>query len=230
LRLPEPWLIFVLFKPMPHFRVPTAFAAAILALVTSSPGQWNPPNELLSPDHQYSVTILHTALPGSDPNNGIFTIAVRRGKQDLSKYPTEGYLLDAFWSPSGKYVAVNNRRASAGDYLWVFRLSDGRAIKMPVDAQPGHANDVHVHDKVIQGVTAVYADLTIDLFRKLYVLAHRWTASGQLEVKTDLEFQNLDLENEIGVVRETYKIENEKLVLLARKIEKVPRPPVWPGP
>jgi hypothetical protein len=44
-------------------------------------------------------------------------------------------------------------------------------------------------------------------------------------------FQNLDVEkNEIGVVSETYKIENQKLVLLGRKIEKAPRPSAGPGP
>jgi hypothetical protein len=74
-------------------------------------------------------------LPGSDPYDGFFTIAVRSGKQYVAKYRTEGYLIDAFWSPDGRYVAVDNRRANSGDYLWVFRLPDGRSIKMPVDAQ-----------------------------------------------------------------------------------------------
>ena len=75
-------------------------------------------------------------------DDGFFTIAVRNGKQYVAKYPTEGYLIDAFWSPDGRYVAVDNRRANSGDYLWVFRLRDGHAIKMPVDAQPQHDDDV----------------------------------------------------------------------------------------
>jgi hypothetical protein len=46
---------------------------------------------------------------------------VRSGKQNVAKYRTEGYLIDAFWSPDGRYVAVDNRRANSADYLWVFR-------------------------------------------------------------------------------------------------------------
>jgi len=30
-------------------------------------------------------------------------------------------------------VAINNRRANAGDYLWVISLRDGKPIKMPDD-------------------------------------------------------------------------------------------------
>jgi len=128
---------------MPGLRCASLVALLILALPARNRAQDELPNELYSSDHQYSVTILQSALADSDPYDGFFTIAVRHGKQNLSKFPTEGYLIDAFWSPDGKYVAVDNRRANSGDYLWVFRLRDGHAIKMPVDAQPQHADDVY---------------------------------------------------------------------------------------
>jgi hypothetical protein len=206
-------------------RVPALFALAIVALAGFSQAQEEPPNELYSPDHRYSVTILQTALPGSDPYGGFFTIAVRHGKRGLSKYPTEGYLIDAFWSPNGRYVAVDNRRANSGDYLWVFRLSDGRAIKMPVDANLGHSEDVYdkYAEEVVNRVTAVYPELTYGQFRKLFVFAKGWTNSGELHVKSNLAFRNL--ENAIGVVWEIYKIEDDQLVLIQRRIEKAPWPP-----
>jgi hypothetical protein len=205
--------------------VPALFALVIIALAGFSRAQGGPPTELYSPDHRYSVTILQTALPGSDPDEGFLTIAVRHGKQDVSKYPTEGYLIDAFWSPNGRYVAVDNRRANSGDYLWVFRLSDGRAIKMPVDANPGHSNGVYdkYAEEVVNRVTAVYPELTYGQFTKLFVFAKGWTNSGDLHVKTNLAFRNL--ENAIGVVWETYKIDNDQLVLIQRRIEKAPWPP-----
>ena len=186
------------------------------------------PSSLLAdvpPDHQYSVTILQSALADSDPYDGFFTIAVRHGKQNLSKFPTEGYLIDAFWSPDGKYVAFDNRRANSGDYVWVFRLRDGHAIKMPVDAQPQHADDVYdkYAEEVVHRVTAVYPELAYGQFSKLFVFAHGWTKTGDLQIKTNIGFRNL--ENEIAVVWETYRIENDKLVLAERKIEKSPWPP-----
>jgi hypothetical protein len=143
---------------MPRLRVPALFVLPILASAALSRAQENPPSELYSPDHQYCVTILQTALAGSDPYEGFFTIAVRHGKQDLSKFRTEGYLIDAFWSPDGRYVAVDNRRANSGDYLLVFRLTDGRAIKMPVDAKPGQPDDVYDNyaEEVVSRVTRLF--------------------------------------------------------------------------
>jgi hypothetical protein len=143
---------------MRFLRISMAIALAILAPAANSVAQEKPPEELYSPDQRHSVRILHSALPGSDPDEGFFTIAVRNGKRYVAKYPTEGYLIDAFWSPDGRYVVVDNRRANSGDYLWVFRLRDGRAIKMPVDAQPRHGDDVYdkYAEEVVHRVTAVY--------------------------------------------------------------------------
>jgi hypothetical protein len=198
-------------------------ASTVLIPAIKSVAQDEPPEELFSSDQRYSVRILHSALPGSDPYDGFFTIAVRSGQKYVAKYPTEGYLIDAFWSPDGKYVAVDNRRGNSGDYLWVFRLSDGRAIKMPVDAQPNHMGEKY-YEEVVQRVTAVYPELTFAEFRKLFVFARGWRENGELQVKTNLAFRNL--ENAIGVVLETFRIENDKLVLVERKVEKSP----WPLP
>jgi hypothetical protein len=117
---------------LPAITFVALFSAAIAA-------EDQPPQELYSPNHRYSVRILSSALPGADRYDGFFTIAVCRDEQYMAKYPTVGFLLDAFWSPDKKYVAVDNRRANSGDYLWMFRLRDGRAIRMPVDAVPGHS-------------------------------------------------------------------------------------------
>ena len=202
-----------------------SISLAILAPALNCVAQEKPPEELYSPDRRYSVRILHSALPGSDPYDGFFTIAVRSGKHDVAKYPTEGYLIDAFWSSDGRYVAVDNRRGNSGDYLWVFGLRDGNAIKMPIDAGPKQPTEYYEKNvrEAVARVTAVYPELTYDQFKKLFTFAHGWTKSGELEVKTNMGFRNL--ENEIAVVWETYKIENEKLTLVDRRVEKSPWPP-----
>jgi len=184
-----------------------------------------PPEELYSPDHRYSVRILHSGLPGADPYDGIFTIAVRSGQQYIAKYPTIGYLLEAFWSPDGKYVAVDNRRANSGDYLWLFRLSDGHAVRMPVDAAPGHAEDTYEKyaKDMVQRVTRKFPELTYHEFTKLFTFAHAWTSSGELQVKTNVGFRNLP--DQIAFVLQTYKIASEKLILIDEKVEKAPWPP-----
>ena len=212
---------------------PSVFTAVVVAAFVSSAAsaaEDNPPEELYSPDQQYSVKILHSALPGADPYDGFFTIAVRSGKRYLAKYPTEGYLIDAFWSSHGNYVAVDNRRANSGDYLWVFRLSDGRAIKMPVDAARGHAEDAYEKytADLVQRVTRKFPELTYDAFRKLFTFAKGWTGSGNLIVKTNFAFRNLP-DNQIAILLQTFKIADDKLVLIDEKADKAPWPPKKPN-
>ncbi len=181
---------------------------------------------MYSSDPRYSVRILHSALPGADPNEGFFTIAVRNGQQYIAKYPTMGFLLDAFWSPDGKYVAVDNRRGNSGDYLWVFRLSDGRAIRRPVDAAPAHPEDAYEKyvDDLVQRVTKKFPELTSGELRKLFTFAKGWTNSGDLLVKTNFAFQNLP-EDQIAILLQTFKVADDKLVSIDEKPDKAPWPP-----
>ncbi len=207
----------------------SVFTAVVVAAFVSSAAtaaEDNPPEELYSPDQRYSVKILHSALPGADPYDGFFTIAVRSREQYIAKYTTTGFLIDAFWSADGKCVAVDNRRANSGDYLWVFRLSNGRAIKMPVDAATGHPEDAYEKytADLVQRVTRKFPELTYDEFRKLFTFAKGWTDSGDLIVKTNFVFGNLP-DNQIAILLQTFKIADDKLVLIDEKADKAPWPP-----
>src|SRR5437588_2084811 len=104
-----------------------------------------------------------------------------------------GFLLDAFWRPDGRYVTVDIRRANSGDYLWVFRLSDGRAIRMPVDAIPDHPEDAYEKyvEDLIQRIIRKFPELNSGGFGKLFTFAKGWTNSGDLVVKTNFAFRNL---------------------------------------
>src|SRR5437870_8242321 len=113
---------------------PCHWLLAFSALCAIAAQGQQPPHELVSPNKQYSVKMILAPMPGFDPYDT--TLEVCAGERVLARHPTEGYLLDAFWSPDGKYVAVDNRRANSGDYCWVFRLSDGAALKRPDDLAP----------------------------------------------------------------------------------------------
>jgi hypothetical protein len=204
-----------------------ALAACLaLAFSSASVAQEKAPEELYSPDQHYSVRILQTALPGADPDEGFFTIALRRGKQYIATYPTMGYLIDAFWSPDTKYVAVDNRRGNSGDYLWVFRLSDGHAVRMPVDAVPSRPEDAYAKyaEDLVHRVTRTFPELTYGEFSKLFTFAKGWTESGDLLVKTNFAFRNLP-ENQVAILLQTFKIGDDKLVLIQEKADKAPWPP-----
>jgi hypothetical protein len=199
---------------------------ALIALPELS-GESQPPRELFSPDGRHSVKMIETALPGSDPDGGFLTLSVRAGERVLSQFPTEGYLIDAFWSPDGRYVAVDNRRANSGDYLWVFSLGDGRAIKKPVDAGPQGKAEPNAYEHLVKSllgrVTERFPALNATHFLKLFVFAHGWTKSSELQVKTNLGFDNL--KHQIVAIWETYQIKNDKLILQKVKIQELPWPP-----
>src|SRR5436305_3034886 len=96
---------------------------AVIALIACSLSGYgetkSPPSQLCSRDHSFCVEIIPKALPESDPYERFYTITLSSRGRVISQFPTEGYLLDALWSPNGTYVAVNNRRGSSGDYLRV---------------------------------------------------------------------------------------------------------------
>ena len=87
---------------------------------------------LTSPDGVYSIRIIEERTPGGSVIEN-FTITLFKQGNAISKQPTTGYLMTAYWSTDGKYLAVNNRRGNAGDYVWIFALPSGEVLKRPDD-------------------------------------------------------------------------------------------------
>lgn len=98
------------------------------------PAPAGPPARITSPDGSSSVRIVPMAMPNTDDPLDVFTLEISQGDKVVARAPTMGYLIAAHWSPDGRHVAVNNRRGNQGDYLWVFSLPDGAAIKRADDA------------------------------------------------------------------------------------------------
>jgi dipeptidyl aminopeptidase/acylaminoacyl peptidase len=177
----------------------------------SARGETNPPpSELCSPSQVFCVEIVAKALPQSDPYEGLYTIVVSRHRRVISQYPTEGYLLDALWSPDGRYVAVNNRRGSSGDYLWVFRLEDGKAVRVP--------NDEAAQD-IVRRVSSKFPDFTMRSFNRRYTLGRRWKNQSDLEVRTELQFFSLN--NAIIRVDDVQRVKGDSLITISETIQKI---------
>jgi hypothetical protein len=120
-------------KPKTVKRVLILTAALQCAITFAAPAQtsdWTPPTRVDSPDKRFSIEIRENPEPKHDSGRDERLLTISdRGKQ-IAEHKTYGYLLDVFWSDTGKYVAVNNRRANAGDYIWIFSLPDGKCVKM----------------------------------------------------------------------------------------------------
>lgn len=201
----------------------------ILAFLAGHPANAGSSSEIVSPNDNFSVGIVGSALPGADPYTGFFTLVLQKQGKIMSEYPTIGYLLNAFWNESGAAVAVNNRRGIHGDYLWVLSLKDGKALKEPDDQQASAiANRAFKHfpecdPRALDGV------LTETL---------GWKNSTDLVVQTRLFFNKKTI-----VVRRNalYRLVDEKLALANEEFTRIPWPPIgetkpsfystptWPG-
>lgn len=169
------------------------------------------PRQLCDREGVHCVEIDNSPLPESDPETGFYTLILSRNHVVLSKFATEGYLIDALWSPDGKYVAVNNRRANSGDYLWVLRLADGMPVKIPRDEDD---------EAIVKRVTTKFARLSMETFNRRYTTARKWTHKNELAIRSSLEFLNLNY----AVIRvdDVRRIEGDKLVIFRERITKVP--------
>ncbi len=194
------------------------FAALAGIAAISIQGREN--DEQKSPDLEHSVRLLRPADAESLLIiEGVLTLW--KGDVCLSTFPTFGWIKDVFWSPDSLYVAVNNRRANNGDYLWVFRLSDGHAIKKPVDA--GSVAPEDPYDKYVARVqkwaAIKYPEIASAKVRRLFHMAQGWAGPSLLRVETTVTFQTQAKAVEI---LETYAVKANKLVLLAREARRLP--------
>jgi hypothetical protein len=96
--------------------------------------------------------------------------------------------------PVGGYVAVNNRRVNAGDYLWVISLKDGSPIKIPDDVEwakreLGKITGDHSPSEVMPEVRRLCSDCTADGVQHGFLFAHGWNSPNELTVIEELQFR-----------------------------------------
>jgi hypothetical protein len=151
-----------------------------------------PPSQVCSGDKKYCV-----AMKATKGHPDECTLCLSSGGKTVASFPTMGYLLDAFFSPDNAHVAINNRRANSGDYLWVISLPDGKAIKIPDDVaedtgtkELGNIAGDHWSDPSRPDVIAMCPTCTGDDLRHSFLFSTGWTSSGELKIVEELEFSN----------------------------------------
>ena len=194
----------------------------LVKLLAEAPNgtEWVPPTELCSNDNNYCVKIIDASLPDKSSKGRIVTdypesedrtLALLSKGQVVAQYPTFAYLLNAFWSPDNTYVAVNNRRANAGDYLWILSLPDGGAIKVPEDLAPKQERKRMAIDdrKVMKEITRRFPNCTENSLRKGWLKARSWKSANELIVRE--EFRFLDPPSTVLVtVDEIYRVSADR--------------------
>lgn len=207
----------------------TLFTASILISLNAQSkdtSDWKPPAKICSKDQSYCVAILEKSLADRSAKGRISseypeieerTLVISAKGRTIAEYPTFGYLLSAFWSSDGKYVAVNNRRANSGDYLWVISLADGKAIKVPDDLAPKRERDglQESSSDLLKRVAQRFPKCTEDELTKDWLEGRAWKNQNELIVREDLKF--FAGANVFYVrVDELYRIDGGKLERLPR--------------
>ena len=194
-----------------------AYLLAIALLCVSKIGAAEPPSQLRSPNGEYTIRILDQKLPGADPDFSV-SIAVYHGGKLLSQFPTIGFLTAAHWSPDGRFVAVNNRRGTYGDYFWVFHLRDGRALKQPSDASPLPGQPMYSSEALLTRVRAKFPEYGQAGYYKFGAHAERWTDANELESAAVVTFTHID--NDLVRIFDTYAISEDGLRLIRTHMTK----------
>ena len=150
------------------------------------------------------------------------TLRVSDKSRTFAEFDTFGYLLDVIFSPDSRFVAVNNRRANAGDYLWVISLKDGSPIKVPDDVEWGRklgkiAGD-HLPNEVMPEVRRLCPDCIADGVRHGFLFAQRWNGPNELTVIEELEFRQGWM-----VVKKRCRVIGSRLTVFAHTAEKEDR-------
>jgi hypothetical protein len=201
----------------------------------SSSNEWAPPEKICSRDNKYCVQMIPKA--GHPDQWDQCTLRVSSNSRILAEFPTMGYLLDVFYSADNRYVAINNRRANAGDYLWVISLRDGQPLKIPEDVatelgkkELGQISGDHFPpDQAIPEVTALCRDCTLDNLNHPFLFSRDWKSSDELNVVEEFHFFGKGAygPGASGVwiaVNKVCRITGKGLSLVKRSIEKETQP------
>lgn len=198
---------------------------------SSKPDETGTPSEVCSSAKHYCVRMVPT--PGH-PDECTLRISARGSK--MAEFPTYGYLLDVFFSPDNKYVAINNRRANSGDYLWVISLANGQAIKMPDDVaeelgkkQAGLIAGDHWSDQSNAEILAVCPTCTEDDLRHSFLSSSGWTSSGDLKVVEEFEFSKgwIGVNNVCRITDAGLSVAEHKMAKEDRPSKLVQRAWIW---
>lgn len=145
-----------------------------------------PPQQVNSPDEKFSV-VMEPAAPG-DEDSIQRMLVIREGKKEIAKKATIGFLVNAFWNETEKYVAITNRTATSGDYVWIFSLPSGECVKEPdIDLQPSDPFDF-LNEAASKAIHKL-ANVKDDDLAHYRIIARGWTKDGNLLLTVGLNYQ-----------------------------------------
>ncbi len=136
----------------------------------------------------------------SDGSNGDSILTLIHSGKEISHYSFEGEMLTAYWSPSHKYVAINNHNGHGGFFVWILSLDNGKLVTChglvedsKYDRYTTEDHSPNLFEKSASAIDKVYHEYNKDTIREGYqsYVAYGWKDDDHLMIFTDFVFANL---------------------------------------
>lgn len=130
----------------------------------------------------------------------VYNLNIAKNGNILQSYHFCGELVSAYWSPTSKYVVINNHYGHSGWWIWIISLSNGAVITKAGpyrDANYDRYSDVYDYGPDIfqimnDQIARLYKDVSSDFMREGYIsIAYGWTKDGYLKMFYQFPFGDL---------------------------------------
>ncbi|MEO6847583.1 MAG: hypothetical protein ABI254_09995 [Chthoniobacterales bacterium] len=155
---------------------------------------------LTSPQKEYIIRIIKGEHPEIDQE---YMEISHYGKK-VARYPFEGELVNAYLSPSKKYVAINNHSGIRGWWIWVISLEDGRIIRSTHPIKNTDTNydryldsydykpDLFANKATLAALESAYPKYESDSLKLGYItMTYGWKSGDILLLYNNLTFDRL---------------------------------------
>jgi hypothetical protein len=177
----------------------------------------------ISPQGDYKLALSDTAEPF------VYDLSIMLHDQPVMHYTFRGELVTAYWSPSGKYIAVNNHYGR-GWYPWIIRLVDGAVLRSsgPVrESNYDRYTDAQYTPDILTAsareMKQVYPLYESDQMRNGYsTVAYDWRSDDKLLIFHEFVFDGLFLNEDSSLqVFSVLVIRDTKLIVEDIRVKKV---------
>lgn len=174
-----------------------AFSLSLFLLVPQTEpcaaAQQSGKSSFKSIDGRFEIRVSDTAEPY------VYRLQILADTRELADYKFKGELVSAYWSPSGRYVALNNHYGHYGWYLWILSLDDGSVITAHgnvnaknYDRYLDYECTPNIRTRGKDAIEKVYSGFSKDHLRAGYLsVAFGWKSATELLMFHEFPCDNL---------------------------------------
>lgn len=192
---------------------------------------------LKSPDNRFEATLSDDLdHHSSDWRSPYWLTITDRGRQ-IARYRFDGELVNGYWSPSEKYLALNNHNGHCGWYVWIISLRTG-AVSRTIGANHSPEYDRYLDENELPDVEKPAQNILKKLnpgvekdgMRLRYIsVTYGWETDNRLLMFHEFVYDKLyEREENVIWLRSTFKISAKGIEVKNLQGQKVSRRKEYP--